>query len=178
MFYGNVLLGGVDWEGGDNLAQVTLEGVHSSPLHCACSGAAKEVAATWPAVLFCCHVNAPLWDPRRPFGDHRGGMQGEAPTFEELEASMLGGQKLQGVLTSDEVQEVLRDRGWERDYPLFTATSRIVSGAADVRRVLQFRDVALEEVDSSGEDPFGVAAAIQQASEGAGLPGPGAGAGR
>lgn len=92
-------------------------------------------------------------------------VQGEAPTFEELEASMLGGQKLQGVLTSDEVQEVLRDRGWERDYPLFTATNRIVSGAADVRRVLEFRAVAEEELEGNGEDPFGVAAAIQAASD-------------
>lgn len=76
---------------------------------------------------------------------------------------MLGGQKLQGVLTSDEVQEVLRDRGWEQQYPLFTATNRIVSGTADVRRILQFREVAQEDVDTSGEDPFGVAAAIQEA---------------
>ena len=92
-------------------------------------------------------------------------MQGREPTFEELEAEMLGGQKLQGVLTSDEVQDVLRDRGWEQQYPLFTATNRIVSGMADVRRVLQFREIAQEDVDSSAEDPFGVAAAIQEASD-------------
>lgn len=105
-------------------------------------------------------------------------MQGQMPSFEELEASMLGGQKLQGVLTSDEVQDVLRDRGWEREYPLFTATNRIVSGTADVRRVLQFREVAQEEVESSGEDPFGVAAAIQAASDVATPQAGGAGSGR
>lgn len=36
------------------------------------------------------------------------------------QARLLGGQKLQGVLTSDEVQAILQRRGWERDYPLFT----------------------------------------------------------
>ena len=34
-----------------------------------------------------------------------------------LQAELLDGQKLQGVLTSDEVQEVLRVRGWEVRVP-------------------------------------------------------------
>ena len=38
-----------------------------------------------------------------------------------LQATLLHGQKLQGVLTSEEVQEILRRKGWEQDYPLFTA---------------------------------------------------------
>lgn len=37
------------------------------------------------------------------------------------QASLLHGQKLQGVLTSQEVQEILRRKGWELEYPLFTA---------------------------------------------------------
>ena len=37
-----------------------------------------------------------------------------------LQTSLLNGQKLQGVLTSDEVQAILGRRGWQADYPLFT----------------------------------------------------------
>jgi len=39
--------------------------------------------------------------------------EGKPRTFEDLEAELLRGQKLQGVLTSNEVQEVLRVRDWE-----------------------------------------------------------------
>jgi hypothetical protein len=37
-----------------------------------------------------------------------------------LQEELLSGQKLQGVLTSNEVQSILSARGWEKDYPLFT----------------------------------------------------------
>jgi glycerol-3-phosphate dehydrogenase (NAD+) len=49
---------------------------------------------------------------------------GTPKSFEELEVEVLKGQKLQGVLTSNEVQEILKARGWEKDYPLFTTVSR------------------------------------------------------
>ena len=39
---------------------------------------------------------------------------GQPKSFEVLEAELLNGQKLQGVQTSDEVQEILRARGWEQ----------------------------------------------------------------
>ena len=39
--------------------------------------------------------------------------EGKPRTFEDLETELLRGQKLQGVLTSNEVQEVLRVRDWE-----------------------------------------------------------------
>lgn len=42
-------------------------------------------------------------------------------TFLSPQATLLHGQKLQGVLTSQEVQEILRRKGWEQEYPLFTA---------------------------------------------------------
>lgn len=69
-------------------------------------------------------------------------MQGKESTFEELEAELLGGQKLQGVLTSDEVQAVLQARGWEGDYPLFTTVSLIVHGHVGVRELFEYRAVA------------------------------------
>jgi glycerol-3-phosphate dehydrogenase (NAD+) len=43
-----------------------------------------------------------------------------------MQAELLNGQKLQGVLTSNEVQSVLKLRGWERDYPLMSVINGIV----------------------------------------------------
>ena len=37
-----------------------------------------------------------------------------------MQTELLAGQKLQGVLTSNEVQSILRVRGWESRFPLFT----------------------------------------------------------
>lgn len=51
---------------------------------------------------------------------------GKPRSFEELESEVLKGQKLQGTLTSNEVQEILRARGWEKEYPLFTTVNRWV----------------------------------------------------
>jgi len=51
-------------------------------------------------------------------------------SFTDLEAALLGGQKLQGVLTSNEVQSVLVARGWLQQFPLFAAVNDIVNGRA------------------------------------------------
>ena len=40
-----------------------------------------------------------------------------------MQAELLAGQKLQGVLTSDEVQSILQIKGWETEYPLFTTVN-------------------------------------------------------
>jgi hypothetical protein len=37
-----------------------------------------------------------------------------------VQAELLAGQKLQGVLTSNEVQSILQMRRWEGRFPLFT----------------------------------------------------------
>ena len=76
-------------------------------------------------------------------GDRR--TQGKESTFEELEAELLGGQKLQGVLTSDEVQAVLTARGWVRDYPLFTTVNLIIHGHVEVRELFDYRSAASSE---------------------------------
>ncbi|KAG9141992.1 hypothetical protein Leryth_009344 [Lithospermum erythrorhizon] len=49
-------------------------------------------------------------------------------SFDELEAEMLQGQKLQGVLTAKEVYEVLSDRGWLELFPLFATVHEICVG--------------------------------------------------
>ncbi|KAL6587443.1 hypothetical protein OROMI_000421 [Orobanche minor] len=46
-------------------------------------------------------------------------------SFDELEAEMLGGQKLQGVSTAKEVYEVLSHRGWLELFPLFSTVHEI-----------------------------------------------------
>jgi glycerol-3-phosphate dehydrogenase (NAD+) len=53
---------------------------------------------------------------------------GKPRSFEELEGEVLKGQKLQGTLTSNEVQEILRARNWETEYPLFTTVNRWAAG--------------------------------------------------
>lgn len=66
--------------------------------------------------------NGPTWT-LMGHHNHRSRLSRQAGTgksFDELEASLLRGQKLQGVLTSNEVQEIVRARGWEAEYPLFT----------------------------------------------------------
>jgi glycerol-3-phosphate dehydrogenase (NAD+) len=60
--------------------------------------------------------------------------------MEKLAESMLGGQKLQGALTANEVQQVLTANGWtERDFPLFTLVWQIaVNRTAPVEDVTYF----------------------------------------
>jgi glycerol-3-phosphate dehydrogenase (NAD+) len=72
-------------------------------------------------------------------------MQNQRSTFESLEAELLGGQKLQGVLTSDEVQAVLRKRGWQKDYPLFTTVNLIIHEVIAVQLLFDYRQVVLSD---------------------------------
>ena len=56
-------------------------------------------------------------------------------SIDEVEASELNGQKLQGTLTAVEVNSFLKAKGMERDFPLFTAVYDILQGKADVRNL-------------------------------------------
>merc|ERR1712060_143380 len=53
--------------------------------------------------------------------------EGGRRSFSELESELLRGQKLQGALTSDEVQAVLATRGWIGHFPLFSVVNDIVN---------------------------------------------------
>lgn len=53
-------------------------------------------------------------------------------SIEEVEAKELNGQKLQGTLTTTEVNTFLKSHGLEKDYPLFTAVYNILQGTAKV----------------------------------------------
>ncbi|XP_031475937.1 glycerol-3-phosphate dehydrogenase [NAD(+)] [Nymphaea colorata] len=49
-------------------------------------------------------------------------------SFDELEAELLQGQKLQGVSTAYEVYQVLKHRGWQELFPLFSTVHEICAG--------------------------------------------------
>ncbi|KAI5795212.1 NAD-dependent glycerol-3-phosphate dehydrogenase N-terminus-domain-containing protein [Geopyxis carbonaria] len=48
----------------------------------------------------------------------------QGKSIEEIEKEVLNGQKLQGTSTAVEVNQFLKQRGMEKDYPLFTAVYR------------------------------------------------------
>jgi len=68
---------------------------------------------------------------------------GGSKSFDDLEKELLAGQKLQGVLTSNEVQVVLKSRGWEKDYPLFTTVNAIIRKLFAPKDIARFREIAL-----------------------------------
>jgi glycerol-3-phosphate dehydrogenase (NAD+) len=51
-------------------------------------------------------------------------------SIEEVEATELNGQKLQGTLTAIEVHTFLESQGLEKDFPLFTGVYEILQGRA------------------------------------------------
>lgn len=59
-------------------------------------------------------------------------------SFEDLEAELLGGQKLQGVLTAEEVFQAMKKRNWEEKFPLFTTVHKIASGLAPPSAIVAF----------------------------------------
>jgi len=59
-------------------------------------------------------------------------------SFDDLEKELLGGQKLQGVLTSHEVQEILRKKKLERKFPLFTTINRIVDRRIEPAQIVDY----------------------------------------
>lgn len=64
-------------------------------------------------------------------------------SVEGVEREVLNGQKLQGTSTAREVNEFLKTRGAEGDFPLFTAVYRILEGQAkveDIPAILQGRE--------------------------------------
>ncbi|GAX76268.1 hypothetical protein CEUSTIGMA_g3712.t1 [Chlamydomonas eustigma] len=67
-------------------------------------------------------------------------------SFDALEAALLNGQKLQGVMTSEEVQEILATRGWEKDFPLFTTINRIINYQLDPSFVVKYEEGAQRPV--------------------------------
>ncbi|KAL9247935.1 hypothetical protein vseg_021310 [Gypsophila vaccaria] len=63
--------------------------------------------------------------------------------FEELEAQMLQGQKLQGVLTAKEVYEVLKNNRWLDSFPLFRTIHDICNGNKPVSAIVHFGTIMM-----------------------------------
>ncbi|KAI5084270.1 hypothetical protein GOP47_0000439 [Adiantum capillus-veneris] len=63
-------------------------------------------------------------------------------SFDELEAELLQGQKLQGVSTAAELFEVLKARKWEDQFPLFTTVHRIATGELPPSAVVEYSEHA------------------------------------
>ncbi|RHN50508.1 putative glycerol-3-phosphate dehydrogenase (NAD(+)) [Medicago truncatula] len=61
-------------------------------------------------------------------------------SFDELEAEMLQGQKLQGVSTAREVYEVLSHRGWLELFPLFSTVHEISSGLLPPSAIVEYSE--------------------------------------
>ncbi|XP_010528202.1 PREDICTED: glycerol-3-phosphate dehydrogenase [NAD(+)] 1, chloroplastic-like [Tarenaya hassleriana] len=61
-------------------------------------------------------------------------------SFDELEAEMLQGQKLQGVSTAREVHEVLSHNGWLELFPLFTTVHEISTGRLPPAAIVKYNE--------------------------------------
>jgi glycerol-3-phosphate dehydrogenase (NAD+) len=61
-------------------------------------------------------------------------------SFEVLEQELLNGQKLQGTLTAKEVHQVLEQKGWVQDFPLFTAVYKIVYEGWHPKKITEYPD--------------------------------------
>ncbi|GFP84982.1 glycerol-3-phosphate dehydrogenase [NAD(+)] [Phtheirospermum japonicum] len=61
-------------------------------------------------------------------------------SFDELEAEMLQGQKLQGVSTAKEVYEVLKHRGWLELFPLFSTVHEICIGRLPPAAIVEYSE--------------------------------------
>ena len=80
-------------------------------------------------------------------------VDGTHKTFAELECSILNGQKIQGCLTSDELDEVIQDRGWQDQYPLFTTINRIINNKIDPTWISRYKDGASLPLPVNVTDP-------------------------
>ncbi|XP_022774324.1 glycerol-3-phosphate dehydrogenase [NAD(+)]-like isoform X2 [Durio zibethinus] len=61
-------------------------------------------------------------------------------SFDELEAEMMQGQKLQGVSTAREVYEVLSHRGWLELFPLFATMHEICIGRLPPSAIVEYSE--------------------------------------
>lgn len=67
-------------------------------------------------------------------------------SFDELEAELLQGQKLQGVLTAAEVFELLRARDWELSFPLFATVHSIATGQLPPSAIVEYSEHTPKEI--------------------------------
>lgn len=66
---------------------------------------------------------------------HEFAVDGGRSSWDDIERRLLNGQKLQGVLTSNEVQAVLRRLNLEKEFPLFSTINAIATGQLPVAQL-------------------------------------------
>ncbi|KAJ3666748.1 hypothetical protein Zmor_002180 [Zophobas morio] len=74
-------------------------------------------------------------------------------SIKELEDEMLNGQKLQGPFTAEEVNYMLKHKGMEEKFPLFTAIHEICTGQKAVTEFIQCIKHHPEHMASSYDTP-------------------------
>jgi glycerol-3-phosphate dehydrogenase (NAD+) len=72
-------------------------------------------------------------------------------SFDDIEKELLGGQKLQGVLTSNEVQELIEKWGAEEDFPLMVTINRIIQGDIPPKDIVRYIEMPSKR-DYAGHD--------------------------
>nr|CAB3479567.1 unnamed protein product [Digitaria exilis] len=75
-------------------------------------------------------------------------------SFDELEAEMLRGQKLQGVSTAREVYEVLTYRGWQELFPLLSTVHEICIGQLPPTSIVEYSEHTPNLSLIGGPTPF------------------------
>ncbi|CAO1943212.1 unnamed protein product [Urochloa humidicola] len=75
-------------------------------------------------------------------------------SFDELEAEMLHGQKLQGVSTAREVYEVLTYRGWQELFPLLSTVHEICIGQLPPTSIVEYSEHTPNLSIIGGPTPF------------------------
>ncbi|KAJ0534220.1 putative glycerol-3-phosphate dehydrogenase (NAD(+)) [Helianthus annuus] len=75
-------------------------------------------------------------------------------SFDDLEAEMLQGQKLQGVSTAKEVYEVLKHKGWLEMFPLFTTVHEICTGRLPPTAIVEYSEHAPKYPMTGGPTSF------------------------
>ena len=73
-------------------------------------------------------------------------------SMEDLAVELLGGQKLQGALTADEVHQVLAANEWTQDFPLFTTVWEITNQRLPVSNITAFMSSRTASKDPNPEE--------------------------
>ena len=60
-------------------------------------------------------------------------------SWEDIEAALLGGQKLQGTLTAIEVDKLLKASNASDEFPLFTTIADITNGVLPPSAIVAFK---------------------------------------
>lgn len=79
---------------------------------------------------------------------------GGSKSFDELEAELLQGQKLQGVSTAKEVYDVLSHRGWKSLFPFLTTVHEICIGQLPPSAIVDYSERAPNISPAEGSSKF------------------------